>query len=28
VSVMTESELGLLLTETVKAIWLEVDVGT
>ena len=28
VSVMTESELGLLLTETVKAIWLEIEVGT
>jgi len=28
VSVMTESELGLLLTETVKGVWLEVEVGT
>lgn len=27
VSVMTESELGLLLTETVKAVWLEIEVG-
>lgn len=28
VSVMTESELGLLLTETVKAVWLSIEVGT
>jgi hypothetical protein len=28
VSVMTESELGLLLTETVKAVWLTIEVGT
>ena len=28
VSFNTESELGLLLTETLKAIWLEIEVGT
>jgi len=28
VSVMTESELGLLLTDTVKGIWLDIEVGT
>jgi hypothetical protein len=28
VSVMTESELGLLLTETVKAVWLLIEIGT
>lgn len=28
ISVMTESDLGLLLTETVKGIWLDVEVGT
>ena len=28
VSVMTESELGLLLTETVKAVWFSVEIGT
>jgi hypothetical protein len=28
VSVMTESELGLFLTETVKGVWLEIEVGT
>ena len=28
VSVMTESELGLLLTETVKAVWLSIEIGT
>ena len=28
VSAMRESELGLLLTETVKAIWMEIEFGT
>jgi hypothetical protein len=28
VSVMTESELGLLLTETAKAVWLSIEIGT
>jgi hypothetical protein len=28
VSVMTESELGLLLSETVKAVWLSIEIGT
>jgi len=28
VSANSESELGLLLTETVKGVWLEIEVGT
>jgi hypothetical protein len=28
VSVMTESKLGLLLTETIKAVWLLIEIGT
>ncbi len=28
ISVMRESDLGLLLTETVKAVWLEVELGS